>query len=45
MNAPGVVDQHGSNFKDQYSAMNAPGFVDQHGSYFTDPITRINTAP
>ena len=26
---PGVVDQHGSNFLDQYSALHAPGVVDQ----------------
>ena len=30
LNAPGVVDQHGSNIMPQYSALNAPGVVDQH---------------
>ena len=34
MNAPGVVDQHGFNFKDQYSAT---GVVGQYGSNYTDP--------
>ena len=42
MNAPGVVEQHGSYFTDQYSAMNAPSVVEQHGSYFTDQYSAMN---
>ena len=42
VDAPGVVDQHGSNFMDHYSAMIAPGVVDQHGSNFMDHYSAMN---